>query len=266
MVRVVAGCSKRSVTSGSCGQVARVKGRYLASVLTWAITRARDESKALVEQLSARGLRAVALPCIERTLRSLASWRPSGHRVVLLTSVAAVEAVKPVLEASLPADLAALAPSTVAALRPYRATIESSEGVVALAREILESLRSRGIEQASVWYPTSSAGLDAAEQNEAIALLGNVHRVVAYDVVAPVGLADQLRALTPLDLGLFFSSPSAVRHFVDASMGLALSVKEVACWGESTRREAQSHFAHAHSVSRTNPLHESLLALENHHV
>lgn len=252
-----------------------------AAVLTWAITRAVDESRMLVDQLIGEGVRAVSLPCIERTVRALAPWKPEGHRVVLLTSVTAVEAVKPLLAIAMPLDVAVLSPTTREAFlvkTETRAvenashptiTVESEEGVVALSHRILESLHARGITHAHFWYPTSSAGLEAQEQNEAIALLsrrGPVDRVIAYDVATPGSLIAQLREVPP-QLGVVFSSPSAVRHFLGATRQLeqAPRVKLAACWGESTCRAASPYFPQTHLLSRTRPLAESLLALEKSH-
>lgn len=245
-------------------------GRVTA-VLTWAITRAARESNALVDQLTTQGLHALALPCIERSTRPVSAWRPPGQRVIVLTSVAAVEAVSHELVASAPAHLAALSPHTSAALAKLEltATIESSEGVVALAQAIARSLDGWNIRAASFWYPTSSAGHDAPEQAEAIAALtpyGPVTRVAAYDVAAPSGLIDQLRTL-PREVGVLFSSPSAVKHFITAheELGLTPSVRLAACWGDSTRRAAQAHFSRTHLLPRARNLADALRELELSH-
>ena len=189
----------------------------------------------------------------------------------MLTSVAAVDAVKEQLGAAAPADLAALAPSTSNALKrlDLKPSIESSDGVVALAEVVGRSLQARGIRSASFWYPTSAAGLDSLEQSEAIETLsrfGSVTRVAAYDVTAPSQLASQLRVL-PREVGVLFSSPSAVRHFIEGHdrLGLIPSVRMAACWGASTHREAQAHFADTHLLPRFRPLAEALRELEISH-
>lgn len=240
-------------------------------MLTWAITRAARESNALVEQLKTEGLSALSLPCIERSARPVPAWHPPGHRVIVLTSVAAVESISHELAASAPADLAALSPHTCDALSRFdlKATIESGEGVVGLAQAIVRSLDARGVRAASFWYPTSSAGLDAPEQAEAISTLsgyGPVTRVTAYEVCAPSGLIDQLRTL-PREAGVLFSSPSAVNHFISAhrQLGLTPSVRLAACWGDSTRRAAQAHFLHTHLLHRARPLADALRELERSH-
>lgn len=268
------------------GHATRRSGRGAGTfthVLTWAITRAVDESRAVVEQLIARGVNAVSLPCIERSSRDVAPWRPDGHRVVLLTSVAAVESVRPVLCASAPCDVGVLAPKTREAFlmrfvtqeanpSPFcaEALIDSSGGIVALAQRVLESLRTRGIVRASFWYPTSSEGLHTEQQRNAFGLLsplGRVDRVIAYRLSEPPGLVDQLRR-APTRLGVVFTSPSAVKHFVSAARQLetAPRVTLAACWGESTLRAASPYFTEARLLSRTRPLAESLTALEHHHV
>jgi uroporphyrinogen-III synthase len=239
-------------------------------VLTWAITRAASESSVLVDELVRAGLQALSVPCIERTLRPVAPWRPPGHRVILFTSVAAVEAVAAHLPACTPADIAALAPVTSAALAlispALKPTIESGEGVVSLAHAVLRALDSWSIRTASFWYPTSAAGFDAPEQHEAMAVLssvGQVTRVAVYDVGAPSGLVDQLKQL-PREVGVVFTSPSAVKHFISAhsQLGLTPSVKVAACWGASTRREAEAHFSHTHTLPRSQPLAVALRELE----
>ena len=239
--------------------------------MTWAITRAARESNALVDQLTTSGLLALALPCIERSSRPVSAWHPPGHRVIVLTSVAAVEAVSHELVASAPAQLAALSPHTSDALGrlDLKASIESREGVLSLAQAIVRSLDALSIRAASFWYPTSAAGLDAPEQAEAIATLspyGPVTRVAAYDVGAPSGLILQLRAL-PREVGVFFSSPSAVKHFIAAheQLGLTPSVRLAACWGDSTRRAAQAHFSRTHLLPRARPLADALRELELSH-
>lgn len=237
-------------------------------MLTWAITRAASEATQVAGQLNEHGVRALVLPCIECAVRPVPAWHPAAARIVMLTSPAAVRAVAGVLSAVAPTHVAALAPSTVVALNwvsSMPAEIQSTGGAVALAHAILRSMTAWGMPTASFWYPTSSAGLEAAEQNEAVALLrtrGEVTRVVAYDVMSPTGLADQLRALPPR-VGVFFASPSAVKHFIGASQQLKIAptVHVAACWGRSTYLEAQAHFQKTHLLSRAVPLVDALRSL-----
>jgi hypothetical protein len=89
---------------------------------------------------------------------------------------------------------------------------------------------------ADTFYPTSDAGVDQPEQAAAVAVLeklGRVHRHVVYEVRAPSGLADQLRAAGPA--GFIFFSPSAVEHVAGAGV---VPVKAV-CVGASTVRAAK---------------------------
>lgn len=242
-----------------------------ALVITWVITRAIAEAASLVEQLNGAGLRAVAVPCIERSPLPFAPWRPDGHRVVLLTSVAAAERVAPVLQASLPADIATLAPVTAQspALVSFAPSIASSQGVAGLAQAIADSLRMRSIERASFWYPTSAVALESSEHLVAIERLssfGPVARVPVYQTVSPMRLVEDLRLFSG-EVGVYFASPSAVTNFVAAQRSLgdrALSPRMIACWGSSTHREAEAHFhgVPVYLVPRTAPISQSLHHLE----
>ncbi len=244
-------------------------------MLTWAVTRAAAESRQLVEQLHAEGLRAVSLPCIERVSLPVAPWVPDARaRLVMLTSVAAVEAVADQLPVLKSAEVAALGPTTANAVRALGLEVayESSGGVVALARMVVEALSARGaLHQTACWYPTSAAGVESAEQHEAmgvLASLGSVARVEAYDVVAPRGLERRLVnqfVRAPAPTAVLFSSPTAVRHFsaaAQATGSAAVVPALVACWGESTRALASRHFARSYLVPRSQPLAASLQALE----
>jgi uroporphyrinogen-III synthase len=233
----------------------------------WAITRARDEAERVVTELRAQELSAFPLPCIERVALPVEPFTVAGHRVVLFTSVGAVEAAVGALAASQPIEVAALAPVTSAALGRQHIipTIEASGGVVALAQAVCESLQQRRISQPRFWYPTSDVGLAGADQSEAVRLLeglGPVTRTVAYQTRAPESLPADLLALPPV-YGVFFASPSAVTNFYAA--GPRLTPRRVVCWGASTLREASRYDATAVVAPRDRPLADTLKALENPH-
>ncbi len=233
----------------------------------WAITRARDEAGRVVTELLAHGLSAFALPCIERIALPVEPFTGPGHRVVLFTSIGAVEAAGAALTRSQPIEVAALAPITAAALGRLHVqpAIEASGGVVALAQAVCESLQRRGVEQPCFWYPTSDVGLEGADQADAVRLLerlGPVTRTVAYQTRAPASLPADLLAL-PAGYGVFFASPSAVTNFYAAGPGLP--PRRVVCWGTSTLREASRYDATAVVAPRDRPLADTLKALENAH-
>lgn len=235
-------------------------------MLPWAITRAEPDARRVCDELRAAGVEAVALPCIERVPCPVPPWRPSAHRVVVLTSAATVDALGSALEATEPHEVAALSPATSAAVarRGVRVTVESPGGALALAEAVAERLERRGVVDPAFWYPTSDAGLERDEQLEAVArleLLGPVTRPVAYVTRAPPGL-DAAVARLPVPFGAFFASPSAVAHFVGAGAPLPA---RVVCWGESTLRAAQPHFPDAVLADRTRPLAQTLTSKELHH-
>lgn len=240
---------------------------YNDDVLPWAITRADVDARRVVEQLRASGVDAFALPCIERVLRPVPRWRPEGHRVVLLTSSGAVEAVTRALLASDPNDLAAIAPTTSQALRElgFRPTVEGFSGVVQLAEAVEQRLHRRRIIDAVFWYPSSDVGARSAEQQEAVRrleLLGPVTRPIVYEMRAPATLEADIAALPPR-YGVFFASPSAVSNFLVAH---PTPPERVVCWGESTLHAARAAFPHAEQADRSRPLTEVFTSQEPRHV
>lgn len=241
--------------------------QYDAHVTPWVITRAADEAASQCEALREAGMAAVALPCVERVLRPVHAWRPDGYRVVLLTSAAAVHAVRSTLS-GFPGVLAALAPHTSAVLRAsgLSATIEASGGAVALAHAVAAHVKQLAVRAPVFWYPSSDAGQRAEEQTAAVALLealGPVTRQVVYETRAPRGLAEAVGQL-PERFQLFFASPSAVEHFFAVRPRSA--PERVACWGHSTWLAARVHCPTAFEVDRARPLTESLSKQEQHHV
>lgn len=240
---------------------------YNDEVLPWAITRAVADARRLVEQLRASGVDAFPLPCIERLLRPVPRWHPEGHRVVLLTSSGAVEAVTSVLSSTEPNDLAAIAPTTSQALRElgFRPTVEGFSGVVPLAQAVEAHLRRRAINDAVFWYPSSDAGAASAEQHEAVRrleLLGPVTRPIVYEMRAPPSLEAEVARL-PARYGVFFASPSAVANFFAAHPP---PPERVVCWGESTLHAARDVFPQAEQADRARPLTEAFTSEESRHV
>ncbi len=233
----------------------------------WAITRAAADAAEQCEALQKAGVSAFALPCVERVLRPVAEWRPDGYGVVLLTSAAAVSAVRSTLS-TFSGALAALSPHTSAALRAsgLSPTLEAEGGAVALAQAVVAHVKQLGVPAPAFWYPTSDVGHRAEEQTAAVALLellGPVTRQVVYETRAPEGLAEAVSRL-PQRFHLFFASPSAVEHFLAARAPRA--PERVACWGHSTFLAARAHFPMAVEVERHRPLAASLAEQEQHHV
>lgn len=236
-------------------------------MLPWAITRSDADARRVVQELRGSGLEAFALPCIERVLRAVPPWRPEGHRVVLLTSAGAVEAVHQTLASTEPNDLAAIAPTTSQALRElgFRPTVEGFAGVVQLAQAVEARLHRRGIIDPVFWYPSSDAGGSSAEQQEAVRrleLLGPVTRPVVYEMRAPATLEADVATL-PSRYGVFFASPSAVSNFFSAR---PRTPARVVCWGESTWQAARAVFPAAELADRSRPLTEALTPQESPHV
>lgn len=235
-------------------------------VLTWAITRARLEAEALADELSSAGVRAFALPCIEREACELEPWTAAGHRVGFFTSAGAVEVVGERLHSLRFDALAALAPTTRDALKRHglHSTIEAAAGALELARATVRHLAAQP-SPIAFWYPTSDHGVTQAEQADALerlSTIGSVTRALAYRTRAPATLPGQLEAL-PRDYGVVFTSPSTVLHFTTARPARAPT--RVACWGASTLSAARAHFPDAFALDRARPLAASLLDLENRH-
>lgn len=229
------------------------------------ITRAEPDAARVCDELRLAGIDARAIPCIERVPRDVPSWRPSGHRVVLFTSVATVEVVGPRLWVVAPHEVAALAPATATALGAMgcRVTIESTAGVGELVTRIEEQLHRRAIVDPAFWYPTSDAGLETDEQRAAVerlSRLGPVTRTVVYETRAPSALAQHLAQLSG-PFGVVFASPSSVENFVAAS---APAPARVVCWGHSTLTAARRFFSTAVEHDRSRPLAVTLSTEPSH--
>lgn len=204
---------------------------------TWLITREADDARVDREAFDERALPVIEVPCVETTWRRW-PWREAGG-LTLFTSRRAVSAWE---RAGAPplGEVAAIAPSTSRALEALGVTpaVTAEGGVVALAEAIVAWWASRGRPALTVRYPTSGAGLQAPEQQQALTVLGTlgpVEREVVYDVRAPANLVPALEAATCFDWAVTFSSPSAVSHFFAAHRG-ERAPRHAICVGRSTAR------------------------------
>jgi uroporphyrinogen-III synthase len=237
-------------------------------VLPWAITRARADALRVVRELSAAGLEAFALPCIERRPRPIEPWAPGGVQVGFFTSAGAADAVASSLPTIRFDLIGAVAPATRDALTAlgHRVDLHVVGGALELARATARELDRRGVTAASFWYPTSDLGERREEQEQAVQALervGPVARVVAYETRAPDTLPAEVEAIRS-EYGVVFTSPSTVEHFLAAAPSRVPA--RVACWGSSTLVAARRHFPTAFELDRARPLSESLAALEPSHV
>src|SRR5262249_10115778 len=146
------------------------------------------------------------VPCIERHALPWPAWPPAP--LVFITSKAAAQRLISEWHGRPPGTrVAAVAPATRAALGAAGGPVDVSAGggAPALAAAVGGPL--------DTLYPTSDVGTEQPEQTSALAVLealGRVYRHVVYEVRAPAGLAERLRALGPC--GYVFFSPSAVEN------------------------------------------------------
>jgi len=217
---------------------------------TWVLTRAQPDADADVAAMQARGLRAIAVPCIERVALPWPRWSPPMPRkLVFVTSpYAATRLVEawPQLPVPKP-SVAAMAPITSERLHAHGVPTEVSAegGVVALASALQ---RWNAGNPLAVLYATSDVGILQAEQEEAMKLMKSfamVERVPVYSTRAPLGLDASLAALEP-GLGYVFLSPSAVENALAsfARQGRTLFANAVACIGQSTQRRYRDLAVH----------------------
>jgi len=192
--------------------------------VNWVLTRTADEGRALAQQLG-----CLLIPCIERVERPWPPW-PEGALVFVTARAVAQRLISEQRPQNL--RVAAVAPVTRSVLEGAGVPVEISATGGALA--LAEAVKRAG--PTDVFYPTSDAGVDQPEQAAAMKVLesnGRVHRFVVYEVRAPQGLAEQLRAAG--DAGYIFYSPSAVAHVAAAGV---VPLKAV-CVGASTARAAR---------------------------
>lgn len=212
---------------------------------TWLLTREAEDAVADGELLSRANVRWASVPCIECVVRPWPVWpQRDGTPVHFFTSRRAA--------AALPVGsdwrtgrgtgvIAAAAPATAAWLRAHGHTvdIEATGGAEGLARKLLLEWQGRGQPNWHVRYPTSDAGLHAAEQEGAVALLktvGPVDRAVVYETRPPPQLADTLEPFLLAPYSVTFSSPSAVKAFLAACPRGVRAPDFVLCFGASTCR------------------------------
>lgn len=170
------------------------------------------------------------VPCIERHPLPWPPY-PPGRLLVFVTSptVAKHLATHPPPQGT---RIAAVSPATSALLK--QVDLVEPGGAVALAHAVL----AWASEPYEIFYPTSDAGTQQPEQEEAITLLETlhtVHRHVVYEVRAPKGLSLVLPRLE--GCGFVFYSPSAVKHFAEAGGVPAAAI----CFGASTLRAYEAH-------------------------
>lgn len=225
-------------------------------ISNWVLTRAQPDADSDVAAMKARGLRAIAVPCIERVALP---WPSTSPQLIFITSpYAATQLIEawPSLPEPKP-RVAAMAPITSARLRAHGVPTEvrAEGGVVALASALQRWNAGKPL---TVLYATSDLGILQSEQEEAMKVMksfATVDRVPVYSTRAPVGLDETLGALEP-GLGYVFMSPSAVENALGAfaRLGRTLFANAVACIGQSTQRryrELAVHPAPAHHASFT---------------
>jgi uroporphyrinogen-III synthase len=210
---------------------------------TWIITKSQPHADSVVIQLRRQNFRALAIPCIEHRWQDWPELRrmgAAGPAVLFVTSRAAAARVEVPQGVDQSVMVAAIAPSTSAALesRGVRVGLTARGGARELAQAVHDS---RAIATATeVFYPTSDAALRQPEHQAAVNTLSQrlrVHVKAVYSTVAPEKLDQELGALhaEPERLGLCFWSPSAIENFA-AAQGFALPPGPVVLVGGSTER------------------------------
>lgn len=216
---------------------------------TWIVTREGGDAEQTVLALQARGLRARALPCIEREVLpwpdTLTPEHDGAGTLMLCTSPFAARLLIerwPLLRTAAgaaPLSCAATAPTTARLLDDAGVPVSTrvSGGVVALAEAVASAVHAGP--RPCVLYPTSDAGEEREEHAAALAALAKVADVrtaVAYATRAPAGLDDALRDLER-DAALLLFSPSAVSSWVAAAARTGVACPAtVVCVGASTAR------------------------------
>ena len=218
---------------------------------TWIITRAAEDGLPLVAELSARGIAALALPCIEREPLAWPDWpfdSSAAHHLIFLTSLASARGALAWsrAHAGVKVSFAAQAPRTDAWLvaQGLEVAVASPQGAVGLAQAVVEWAKKKALHDLRVLYPSSDAGELQPEQIEAVALLapiGTVDRATVYQTRAPDHLDTALLAVPAGPTRWFFASPSAVTHAVAALHRAHLTpAVDVLCLGHSTLRAWQA--------------------------
>jgi uroporphyrinogen-III synthase len=163
-----------------------------------------------------------------------------GPAVLFVTSRAAAARIDMPRDVDRNVTIAALAPTTSAALeaRGIRVGLSARGGVRELAQAVHESAAIPS--GAAIFYPTSEAALRQPEHLAGVATLSQrfvLHEKAVYSTEAPANLAQELTALrdAPLPCGFCFWSPSAIENFAGAQ-GFLLPPGPVVLVGGSTER------------------------------
>ncbi len=211
---------------------------------TWLITRELEDARRECDELVARGVRAVAVPCISCVTKPWPEWSPyPGRPVMFLTSRRAAQAW---LDAGPRGELvAAVAPSTTELLDASQCAVDLSApgGTVALANALLTWWKKLGQPRWHVRYPTSDRGVSSAEQAAAADVLvrvGPVDRRVVYETRTPDELSSSLAATLRAPWAVSFASPSAVESFFGRLPAGAPAPEHVLCFGSSTASACNS--------------------------
>src|SRR4051812_28227530 len=125
------------------------------------MTRAQPDADADVATLRAAGVKAIAVPCIERVALPWPAWNPEGPKVILVSSsFGALQLVQawPTLSEPRPI-VAAMAPATAGRLERANIPVQihAEGGIIALAQALRDWHRTQG-GPLSVLYATSDAG------------------------------------------------------------------------------------------------------------
>jgi uroporphyrinogen-III synthase len=209
-----------------------------SGLVKWLITRESAAAQRECTSLKARGVDALAVPCLTFVPRPWPTWdAQAGEAVLVLTSQRAAQAA---IESGQPwRFIAATAPATAAFLTSHHLGVDiaAEGGVIGLAQAVAKVWSARGKPQWHFCYPTSDAGLDRDEQLRAVELLatiGPVERAVVYETHPVAGLTGALAPLLGGAWAACFSSPSAVEAFLDARPPQAQAPAHVVCFGRST--------------------------------
>jgi uroporphyrinogen-III synthase len=236
----------------------------------WILTREAADSADDCALLTARGVEVRAIPCVAFEDLPWPAWERDGRTpVMFLTSRRSARRYAEQVD---PACLvAALSPATAEYLaqRAVKVDFTARGGVVPLAALLSFAWNSQGQPAWSIRYPTSSVGMDSAEQTEAMELLsklGPVYRRPVYQTRAPEGLGPALREATGSSWSVTFASPSAVSTFLAALPGGPVAPEHIVCFGRSTQRAWNLHRpVHWREAVFTSNVVDTVVSLEEHH-
>jgi uroporphyrinogen III methyltransferase/synthase len=213
------------------------------------VTRTRERAAGLVDTLHAHGAEVVVVPMLATAvLRSPAEiveavtelLQRRGPRWVVFTSATAVRLVLGVTHLDTSAiAVAAVGQQTAAALleRGVAADVVAAD---ASAAALADALVSRGVQGATMLFPTAEGAADVLERQLAHAG-ARVVRINVYRSEQPANAQSRLRhALQSRIDAVTLTSSSTARHLANALDGQALPENVlVACIGESTASAAR---------------------------